>query len=541
MASDSPALRLVAIEKSFGGVRALRSADLDAHRGEIMGLCGENGAGKSTLLKVLSGVHPFGSYSGKVILDGEIQEFARPKDARRAGIAVVYQELTLVPELTVAQNLFLGREPMHFGLIDEIRMESMAKSRLARFGLPDAIDVTQPVARLGIGLQQMVEIMRALEGSARVLVLDEPTAALTSREADLLHGWLRALRDSGTTCVYVSHRLDEVFALCERITVLRDGRTAAVRVTRETTPEQIVRDMVGRDVEHGNAGVRSSQSTEPVIDVADLCLRQAPSPHARGASAARPFAVSGVSFSLSRGEVVAVCGAMGSGRTALLSTLFGCARGPTSGRIAMEGAPVTLDSPRTAIRHGIAFVPEDRKGAGLVPGMSITENLTLPVLASRDVMGPLSRVGLVDRFAEARLADRRMTALQIRGAPSASVATLSGGNQQKVVLGKWLETPPKVLLLDEPTRGVDVGAREEIYRLLEQLAQAGVAILFASSDLSEVLRLAQRILVLRDGVIVSEMEGASATQENIVRLSTGARANPDGAPKASADGATLDA
>jgi ABC-type sugar transport system ATPase subunit len=207
----------------------------------------------------------------------------------------------------------------------------------------------------------------------------------------------------------------------------------------------------------------------------------------------------------------------------------------------MEVAPVTLDSPRTAIRHGIAFVPEDRKGAGLVPGMSITENLTLPVLASRDVMGPLSRVGLVDRFAEARLADRRMTALQIRGAPSASVATLSGGNQQKVVLGKWLETPPKVLLLDEPTRGVDVGAREEIYRLLEQLAQAGVAILFASSDLSEVLRLAQRILVLRDGVIVSEMEGASATQENIVRLSTGARANPDGAPKASADGATLDA
>ena len=519
-----PALELIGIEKAFGGVRALRGANLDAHRGEIMGVCGENGAGKSTLLKILSGVHPFGSYSGEVVVDGREQRFASPKDACSTGIAIVYQELTLVPELSVAENLFLGREPTRFGLIDDVKMQSMALSQLARFDLPTEIEVTRPDAGLGVGVQQMIEIMRALQQSARILILDEPTAALTSRESDLLQGWLRSLRAAGTTCLYVSHRLDEVFAICDRITVLRDGQTAAVRVAGETTPEQVVRDMVGRDVARGSASVRArdTKAEEPVLEVVDLFARPGKSSRASHASAARPFSVAGVSLSLGKGEIVAICGAMGSGRTALLSSLFGCARGRVTGRIAIDGVEVDLDSARTAIRLGIALVPEDRKGAGLVPGMSVAENLTLPVLASPDVMGIRARVGLLDHGAETNLAERRIEALRIRGDVGDAVSMLSGGNQQKVALGKWLERPPKVLLLDEPTRGVDVGAREEIYLLLEDLARTGVAILFASSDLSEVLRLAHKVLVLREGRIVGEIVGESATQADIVRLSTAA-------------------
>jgi ABC-type sugar transport system ATPase subunit len=522
----SATLKLVQIEKAFGGVRALRGANLEARRGEIMGLCGENGAGKSTLLKILSGVHPFGSYSGEVILDGEVQRFASPADARRTGIAVVYQELTLVPELSMAQNLLLGREPRRFGLVDEVKLEAMARAQLARFGLTGVIDVNKPVAQLGIGLQQMVEIMRALPQEARVLVLDEPTAALTAREAALLMGWLRALRDSGTTCLYVSHRLDELFALCDRITVLRDGRTTATLVTSETTQEDVVREMIGRAVDHSTPTPTSSSRTQPpTLEVHDLHVwRASGTVKVNGEQTTRGDSISGASFSVRRGEIVAVCGAMGSGRTALLSSLFGCARAGMSGGISLDGVPVQIDSPRMAIQHGIGFVPEDRKGAGLVLGMTVAENLAFPVLESRDVMGARVRVGLVDRRAEARVAAKRIQALRIRGEAAASVSTLSGGNQQKVVLGKWLEQPPKVLLLDEPTQGVDVGAREEIHRILEELAAKGVAILLASSDLIEVLRLAHRVLVLREGRLVGEIDGAAATQEAIVQLATGAPA-----------------
>jgi ABC-type sugar transport system ATPase subunit len=337
-------------------------------------------------------------------------------------------------------------------------------------------------------------------------------------------GWLRALRDCGTTCLYVSHRLDELFALCDRITVLRDGRTAATLVTSETTPEGVVREMIGRSVDYGTPVPTASPASRPAtLEVNDLCVWRSVKPsQAHGDPAGKSEVVSGASFSLRRGEVLAVCGAMGSGRTALLSSLFGCARAGMTGRIAIDGVPVQIDSPRAAIQHGIAFVPEDRRGAGLVPDMTVAENLALPVLASEDVMGRRARVGLVDRRAEARVAAKRIEALRIRGDAAASVSTLSGGNQQKVVLGKWLEQPPKVLLLDEPTQGVDVGAREEIHRILEELAAKGVAILLASSDLIEVLRLAHRVLVLRDGRVVGEIDGASATQEAIVQLATGA-------------------
>jgi len=528
--SRSAALELTGIEKNFGGVKALRGAELSVRRGEIMGLCGENGAGKSTLIRVLAGVHAHGTFQGTVTVGGRRQRLASPTAALRAGIAVVHQELMLVPELSVAENLMLGREPRRFGLVDDIRLEAQARAQLQRFGIGEQIDPSKPVAELGIGLQQIVEIVRALALDARILVLDEPTAALTGQETEQLMSWLRTLKSKGTTCVYVSHRLDEVFAICDQVTVLRDGRTAAVLVTKDTTPEQVVHLMVGRDLDtpDRSRGLLTAHEEVPVLQVAELCVhrtrpkRRAP----KDPGASSRYAVEGVSFAMKRGEIVGVCGAMGSGRTALLSALFGCAHAHVSGTISVSGEPVWLDSPLTAIGSGFAFVPEDRKGQGLVLGMSVAENLALPSLASAQALGQGARFGWVDPLHEWRLADKRIRALRIRGEASAAVMTLSGGNQQKVVLGKWLEHPPKILLLDEPTRGVDVGAREEIYGILGGLAHQGVAILFASSDLSEVLRLADRILVLRQGKLVAELDAPSATEGAIVRLSTGAVVQP---------------
>lgn len=514
------ALELVGIEKSFGGVKALRGASLDCNPGEILGLCGENGAGKSTILKVLSGVHPFGSYTGDVKVNGEVQRLRGTSDAQRAGIAIVHQELMLVPELSVAENLLLGREPTRGGFLDDFELEATARKLLDRFGFGGDIDARAKVGTLGIGLQQIVEIVRALSFDAKILVLDEPTAALTAAECDRLLALLRDLRTRGTTSIYVSHRLDEVFALCDRITVLRDGKTAGTVVTSEngtpgyrSSPERdlhqkVVALMIGRDAPAEARPTEAPRDAKVVLEVASLGLRARGS---RDASNAR--VLDGVSISLKAGEIVALCGAMGSGRTALLSTLFGCAEGTLEGSVKLDGAPLDLASPRTAIAQKMAFLPEDRKGKGLVLGMSIAENLSLTSQACGDDVE------------EALLAARRIQELAIRGAPDAAVSTLSGGNQQKVVLGKWLgdtdASRPRVLLLDEPTRGVDVGAREEIYGLLEGLAAKGVCILFASSDLPEVLRLAHRVIVLRNGRAVGELDGPEATQAKIVELSTG--------------------
>jgi D-xylose transport system ATP-binding protein len=528
--ADSPALQLVDIDKRFGGVHALRGAQLSVRRGEILGLCGENGAGKSTLLKVLAGVYPFGSYSGDVFVEGKLRRLTGPADAHQAGIAVVHQELTLVPELSVAHNLMLGREPGRFGFVDEARLEAMARRDLERFGFADQIDVQKPVQELGIGMQQIVEIVRALHEDAPILVLDEPTAALSSHETELLMKWLRSLRTKGTSCIFVSHRLDEVFAVCDRVTVLRDGRTAATFVTADITTDTVVQAMVGRSIESRQRGpAKTSTGARLVLDVSRLNV------NAPGSSSGnRAYAVEGISLALQPGEIVAVAGANGSGRTALLSSLFGCARAGMSGEVRIDGVAVTLDSPQTAIRHGIAFLPEDRKGRGIVPLMTVGENLALPSLASPVTMGARARFGFVDAVAETMLAERRIKALRIRGTADVPVVTLSGGNQQKVVLGKWLEHRPKLLLLDEPTRGVDIGAREEIYGILEALAQEGVAILFASSDLVEVLRLSRRVMVLRDGRCIGELDGAAATQAAIVQLATGATRSHTAAKPAAA-------
>ena len=536
------ALELVAIDKSFGGVHALAGADLAARPGEILGLCGENGAGKSTILKILSGVYPATSYGGRVQVRGEQRRFMTTRDAEEAGIAIVHQELMLVPELSVAANFALGREnggKTRFGgllglvgLVDDDAIEAHARTLLAKFGVERDIDPSAPVGVLGIGLQQVVEIVRALAQDAKILILDEPTAALTGKETDRLMEWLRGLRDAGTTCIYVSHRMDEIFTICDRITVLRDGKTVGTVDAKTTAADDVVAMMVGRTIGGKDAraiALAGDGSPTPVLELRDLSVRLpgiAIEATDGGGSASpedrvRAFAVEKVSLSIQPGEVVAVCGAMGSGRTALLSTVFGCAEHGYTGSIRIRGSEVMLTSPRDAIAEGIALVPEDRKGRGLVLGMSVGNNLTLPPLRSM-LARALEWIGLVDDEQEELLAKKRIEELHVRGTAGVEVATLSGGNQQKVVIGKWLEMAPNLLLLDEPTRGVDVGAREEIYALLGALAKSGTAVLLASSDLPEVLRLAHRILVLRHGKVVAELDGPTATQEMIVTIATGA-------------------
>jgi ribose transport system ATP-binding protein len=507
----APRLSMRGIVKRFGGVTALAGAELEARGGEILGLAGENGAGKSTLLKILAGAHPRGTFDGDITLDGQPLSLRSTADARRAGISIVHQELMLVPELTVAQNLFLGREPRAFALLDGDTEEFRARELLARFGA-QGIDARAQVATLGIGAQQVVEIVRALashqSGETRVLILDEPTAALSEDERVRLFAWLRRLRAGGTTCIYVSHRMDEVLALCDRVTVLRDGRTAGTveLPPRSDSPStasearticgaEIVRLMVGRDVTERERPQAPPRATPPLFEARQLTVAGA---------------LDAVSLEVHAGELVAIAGAMGSGRTALLTTIFGCARARARGELILDGKPIAPSSPRAAIAAGLALVPEDRKAQGLVLSLSIADNLALPLALADD--------------AEAELIARaRIDELRIRGQARAEVATLSGGNQQKVALGKWLQRPPRLLLLDEPTRGVDLGAREEIYGLIHALLARGVGVLMASSDLAEVQRLAHRIIVLRKGRVAGELP-AGAAQHEIVALSTGIEA-----------------
>ncbi len=514
------AAELRGISKTFPGVRALHEVTLAIAPGEVLGLVGENGAGKSTLVKILSGVYPAGTYAGQILVGGQPRAFHSVRAARAAGIAVVHQELALVPEMTVAENLLLGREPARWGLVDAARAEATAKALLETVLGADAraLPLDVPVGQLGVGVQQLLEIARALADDARVIVLDEPTAALTAGEIDRLFGLVRARRAAGAAFVYISHRLEEIAALCDRVAIMRDGELVEV-VAGAASPDRIVEGMTGKQL--GDVHTRASHrviatDAVPVLAVEHLAVGHPSLPGRR--------VVDDLSFRVHAGEVVALAGAMGSGRTATLSALFGIARTRVTGTIRVDGEAVAIGSPRDAIAARIALVPEDRKGAGLVLGLSVADNLGLATLASG------SPFGLVDE-ARAELAARaRATELAIKmpvADGSAEVATLSGGNQQKVVLGKWLALAPRVLLLDEPTRGVDVGAKVEIYRLVEALAAAGHGVVLASSDLPEVIRLADRVLVLREGVLAGELVGAAITPLAIMQLAVGAATQAD--------------
>jgi D-xylose transport system ATP-binding protein len=505
VAEAAPRLELRAITKDFPGVRALDGVSFELRAGEIHALCGENGAGKSTLIKILSGVHPAGTYGGEIRLDGRPVEFAGVRAAEAAGIALIAQEPALVPDLSVAENLVLGREPSRLGWIDRSAVDATARRALERVGLD--VDPSRPVHELGIGGQQLVEIARALEKSASILILDEPTAALTVGDVARLRALLLDLRGRGVSAIYISHRLDEVFGLADRITVLRDGRTVQSGRADELTRERIISWMVGREVR-------------------DLYPRPALHPGAtllkvEGWTVEDPLnpgrtVLDGVDLEVRAGEIVGVAGLMGAGRTALLSSLFGAARSEVRGRLTLGEGPGAIArapfaSPAEAIAAGLALVSEDRKRYGLVPTASVLDNMTLATLRR------FAPAGWLSRNATQAAAREQVAALRLKTAGlDVPVTQLSGGNQQKVILGRWLLAQPRLLLLDEPTRGVDVGARAEIYELIRALVERGMGVLLASSDLPEVLGLCHRILVLREGRRTAAWTSDEATAERVM-------------------------
>jgi D-xylose transport system ATP-binding protein len=499
-------LELRDITKDFPGVRALDGVSFTLEKGEIHALCGENGAGKSTLIKTLCGVNPWGTYGGEILLDGAPVRFQSLRDAEHHGIALIAQELALVPELSVMENMALGREPVRGGLIrwDVVRRD--AETALELVGLD--VDPARAIKELGIGQQQLVEIGKALAKKARILVLDEPTAALTESDAARLMRLLVELRTSGVSCIYISHRLEEVFQIADRVTVLRDGRSVGGAPVREMTTEKVIGMMVGREV--GALYPRPPHKPGvPLLKVENWTVED---PLVPGRQVLR-----NVSLEVREREIVGIGGLMGAGRTALVSSLFGAARSRVSGTLSLHGGPPRkpFGSPPEAIAAGLALVSEDRKRYGLVLDASVSENLTLASLL-RFVRG-----FLVDDHKRGEQAREEAEALRVR-APSlgAPVRQLSGGNQQKVVLGKWLLTKPKVLFLDEPTRGVDVGAKSEIHRLIAELAEAGLGVVLVSSDLPELLGMSHRVLVLSLGAATAELSASEATPEAVMTAAT---------------------
>jgi ribose transport system ATP-binding protein len=491
-----PLLEVRGLSRRFPGVLALDGVSLHVAAGEVLAVIGENGAGKSTLMKILAGVQT--ADSGEVLLDGEPVRFGNVREAQQRGVALIHQELNLADNLSVGANIFLGSEPRRMGFIDFAAIDRQADALLERVGLKVSPRVL--VRTLSPGRQQLVEIAKALSLNARVIIMDEPTSSLSQTETERLYQVIRELSAAGVAVIYISHRLGEVKELADRVVVLRDGKNAGELARAEVSHGAMVRLMVGRDVvvEPREAPALPS---EPRLSVRDLV------------SPAHPGKT--VSFDLFAGEIVGLAGLVGAGRTELLHTLFGVTP-PLGGTIRLEGRPLSVRHPLDAIRAGLALAPEDRKGQGLVLEMAVRENASLPSLR-RD-----QRWGLLNFSAERALAQDAIQRLNVRTPNDRKVVRLlSGGNQQKIVLGKWLALSPKLLLLDEPTRGIDVGAKQEIYRIMRQLAVEGVAILFVSSEMEEVLQLSDRALVMHEGRIAGMLDRNRLTEEAVMALATG--------------------
>ncbi|MER6951148.1 sugar ABC transporter ATP-binding protein [Nonomuraea sp. NPDC000554] len=484
-------LRAEGLRKSFPGVQALDGVDLTLRPGEVHVLLGENGAGKSTLIKMLSGAyHPD---EGRVLIDGQPVDIRDAGTAQRLGIATIYQEFNLVPQLTVAENLALGRPPRRFGFVDTRAMRRQAAELLARVGVD--VDPAAPIASLGIARMQMVEIAKALALNARILIMDEPTAVLTTGEVDKLFAIVRQLRDAGVAVVFITHHLEEIAEIGDRVTVLRDGRSVA-EVAADTPQNELVRLMVGRPIDQ-HFPRRPAEVGEALLTVRRLSRRGA---------------FDDVSFEVRAGEVVGVAGLVGAGRTEVARAVFGADR-YDSGQVSVRGEPLARADVHAAMRAGLGLVPEDRKGQGLVLGDDVAANLGLVTLRQA------TRAGFVDLRAQRREAAKVAEQLAIRMTGlDQEVRTLSGGNQQKVVIGKWLVADAGVLILDEPTRGIDVGAKVEIYQLINALTDSGRAVLMISSDLPEILGMSDRILVMARGRLVGELPAAEATQDAVMAL-----------------------
>ncbi|GHF33416.1 rhamnose transport system ATP-binding protein [Amycolatopsis bartoniae] len=491
-----PLLEVRGVTKSFGAVAAVAGVSFPLYAGEAHALVGENGAGKSTIVKMLAGVHR--PDSGTLLVDGEPVEFSSPADAKAAGIAVIYQEPTLFPDLTVAENIVMGRHPRgRLGMIDRGSIRAEAEALFKRLGV--RIDPSRPARGLSIADQQIVEIAKALSADARVLVMDEPTAALSLVEVERLFSVARALREEGAAIMFISHRFEEITQLCQRVTIMRDGRHVSTDPIDGLTVDEMVRRMVGRELD----ALFPKQDVEPgevVLEVEGLT---------------REGVFRDVSFSVRAGEIVAFAGLVGSGRSEVVQAVFGVDE-RDAGTVKLAGKPLRPHSPRTAMAAGMALVPEDRRQQGLVMDLSIERNVTLP--RSR----ALSKLGFLFGGGERREALNWTQRLQTKyGRLGDPVGTLSGGNQQKVVLAKWLAMAPKVLIVDEPTRGIDVGTKAEVHRLMSSLAAEGVAVVMVSSELPEVLGMADRVLVMREGHLVAEIPRAEATEDSVMFAAMG--------------------
>lgn len=489
------------IVKSFPGVRALDGVDLDIFAGEVHALLGENGAGKSTLMKVISGVHQ--PEAGEIRIDGQPMHFTTAREAERAGIAIIYQELNLIPGMSVAENIWLGREPKsRLGLVDFGRMRRDALAELEQ--LEAGIDPDQAVSGLSVGEQQLVEIARALSLHARIVIMDEPTSALSDAEVKKLFRVIERLRQNGVAVIYITHKLDEIFAIADRVTVLRDGARVATRLVSETAAAELINLMVGRDLVSLFPG-RQGERRDEILRVEGLTV-------GHPVQAGRRL-LEGIDLVLHRGEILGIAGLLGSGRTELLMTLFGAPPGLVErGRIQMAGKTVHIQRPAQAIRHGLALVTEDRKQQGLFLQLPVIANVTIASLA-RAVRYGILRHSLETALVEDYAGKLRMKVPALAGL----VETLSGGNQQKAILARWLLTGPRVLLLDDPTRGIDVGAKAEIYQLMRQFAAEGMGIILVSSELPEILELSDRILVLRAGRINGEFCRGEASEAAIMQ------------------------
>src|SRR5690349_5355562 len=495
------------ITKTFPGVKALQDVNLEVRRGEIHAICGENGAGKSTLMKVLSGVYPYGSYTGDIIYDGQLCQFSDIRGSEKFGIVIIHQELALSPYLTIAENIFLGNERAKRGLIDWNRTNHEAEALLDRVGLHE--NPTTAALDLGVGKQQLVEIAKALSKEVRLLILDEPTAALNDEDSAHLLDLLRGLKREGITCVIISHKLNEIEDVADAVTILRDGRTIETLDMRSglVTEDRIISGMVGRDLEH-RFPEHEPNIGEEIFRVEDWTVHS-PTQHGR-------VVVNGASLMLRRGEIVGLAGLMGAGRTELAMSVFGHSYGiGITGRVYKDGQEIHVRSVGEAIEHGLAYATEDRKRYGLNLIEDIKRNISAAAL------GKLAKRGWVDDNEEYRVADTYRKSMNIK-APSVLSITgnLSGGNQQKVVLSKWLFTDADVLILDEPTRGIDVGAKYEIYSIINQMADLGKAVLVISSELPELLGICDRIYAMSAGRITGEVARADATPERLMQFMT---------------------
>ena len=505
LAEKPPILEMRGISKSFGAVKALSDVSFTVKEGEIHALVGENGAGKSTLMKVLSGVYPYGSYEGSILFDGEERHFRDINDSEKLGIIIIHQELALIPLMSIAENIFLANAPSKYGVIDRDARYIRTKALLAKVGLVAEVPETL-ITNLGVGKQQLVEIAKALSKDVRLLILDEPTASLNETDSAALLELLKEFRRNGITSIMISHKLNEISEVADRITVLRDGRTVGTLDCHEgpVDEDEIVRRMVDRDLE-SRYPKREPKIGEVIFEVDDWSVHHPQHSHRK--------VVKNVSMKVRAGEVVGISGLMGSGRTEFAMSVFGRAYGrDISGTVKIHGKPADTSDVHRAIKAGLAYVTEDRKHLGLILSEDIRKNVSLAHL------GGVSSRGVIDDIREMKVAQEFRDRMRIRSHNVyQETGKLSGGNQQKVVLSKWLFTNPDILILDEPTRGIDVGAKYEIYSIINELADAGKAVIVISSEMPELIGICDRIMVMHEGEFVGEVAGEEATQENIMR------------------------